>query len=116
MTEREMLELAARAMGFDVKSDDSHSYPYIDVSKCNDGIYESWSPSHDIADCADMEARLMIDVNWTTCEALCFAWNKKHGRIVAKVVDAFANHNNDRQRARMMASTRAAAALAEGME
>jgi hypothetical protein len=104
MTEREMLELAAKAMGFEICV-----YTSICYINTGDGGTRHWNPLRDKADCADMEAKLMIDVMW-----------QEHGVLAGDGVEfchePFDAHNNDRQLARMMASTRAAAAIGEMMK
>ena len=100
MTEREMLELAAKACGIDyLTQEEGTVIAWRGREPC------AWNPLHNAADCADMEARLMIDVMW-----------QEHGVLAGDGVEfchePFDAHNNDRQLARMMASTRSAAALA----
>jgi len=103
MTEREMLELAAKAAGIDNLGD---------WSKYHGAFFRGgmsiWNPLTIKGDCADMEARLMIGVEWEPADVVAVI--RGNG-----FTEKYADHNNDRQYARMMASTRAAAAVGGAM-
>jgi hypothetical protein len=108
MTEREMLELAAKALD-DVNIIDEGDM-FVRHCGCN---HENdfctttiWNPLRYAADCAEMEARLMLNIRWYTDAVCSEKWE-------VSFHEYFKDHDNDRQRARMMASTRAAAALGE---
>jgi hypothetical protein len=123
-SDRELLELAAKAFGlnnaqyFYRKPSPALGWPaaeymryYDDDEKCQ----KSWSPLQDAGACARMEAQLRIDVDWFKDKLTCYAWDIEHEEILAACEEFYADHGNDSQRARMMASTRAAAAIGRSM-
>ncbi len=104
-TERELLELAAKACG-------------INTSRClqyADGAFDwtekvgRWNPLSDDGDCARMEAKLGIDVYWH--QQYVKAWADKTGSIPADYFD----HNGDKNAARRAASVAVAAKIGRSM-
>jgi hypothetical protein len=101
---KELLELAARAMGEKVPP-----LFYPDGAACLLSG-QHWDPTEDDGDCARLEAAVKLDVVW-------------HPRFVdvistnpyVAVKEDYADHN-DRQAARRLASTRAAAEVGRGMK
>jgi hypothetical protein len=103
MADRSVVEDAARAAGHQPArwSDDGH---FLLLT----GAQAPWNPALDDGDCARLEAACSIDVNWYD------------ERVVASIsldvvdgIDAdefYVTHAEDRQAARRLASTRAAAA------
>lgn len=110
MNNQELLEFAAKARG--LEADKS---PYNGGGKNNtgfdvignlvldwhDGVV--WNPLTNIADCAEMEAHLEIDVSWFKDRVECCTY-----RFLAK--EHYSNHPT-KQSARMLASTRVAAEI-----
>lgn len=101
MTEREILELAAKACGQPAER--------LDVGAWCDC---AWNPLHDDGDCARMENMLGIDVTWH------FAFipfvQSKHGDFL--LCEFIHNHKDDRGAARRMASLRVAAEIGKAMK
>lgn len=104
---RELLELAARACGINTRSDKSGVW----IVESDGSPVRRWAPHLDDGDCARLEAAAKLDVVW-------------HPRFVdvistnpyVAVKEDYADHNNDRQAARRLASTRAAAEIGRGMK
>ena len=88
-TERELLELAAKACGADFRS-------YLDC-----GL---WNALMNDGDCARMEAQLSVCVEWS--EAWVISW---HGNVQQTVL--FSTHNGDKNAARRAASVAVAAEI-----
>jgi len=92
----ELLELAARAAGMWDPTD-----PSMGLLKSN-GQY--WNPLTDDGDCARLEGEVRINLKWLPQAVIALSHD---GVIYA--TEAFLDHNNDRQAARRLASTTAAA-------
>ena len=107
---RELLELAARAAGIE--------HPGGEHSIENDGrLWDCerlrwWNPLTDDGDCARLEAAVLLDLCW--CDEI--------GEVTVigpqskRSTEHYSDHNNDRQAARRLASTRAAAEVGRGMK
>jgi hypothetical protein len=95
MTDKELLELAAKATGITVKFGEN-DYSYTTSA----GLSNKWNPLIDDGDEARLEAALKLDVVW------CFYTVK-----VGESTEYYDQHNGDRQAARRRAGTRAAAAI-----
>lgn len=94
MTDRELLELAAKAAGlWDYKND------CIDVP---------WSARNDDGDCARLESALGIHVTWHSDGVVC-------GKRIWQAIEMFDAHGGDKQAARRMASLRVAAEIGKAM-
>jgi len=91
MTDREMLELAAKA----VYGEFGHQM-----------IESGWNPLEDDGDCARMESKLSIDVEW--CMYVAFVCL---GLASKSFCELYANHKGDKDKARRHASTRLAAEI-----
>lgn len=115
MTDRELLELAAKAAGMviawigDVARDCTHL-------KKDAPMYRApmWNPLADDGDCARMEARLGIDVRWShymmdTDDECVVCGHLRHDP------NAFEPYGADKQAARRRASVRCAAIIGEAM-
>jgi len=112
---KELLENAAKAMGFEVVGyDDELDYLLIDsgIEDCP----SPWNPLTIDADCARMEAELGIDVEWFKSYVLARIKEDFIDVTLHSAIAPYCNYNNDRQAARRMASTRVAAAIGERME
>jgi hypothetical protein len=92
MTEREELEYAANAIGKELE--------FIIISR------DFWNPREDDGDCGRLEAALGIDVFWY--DDFVEVQEKKF--VVVHAVE-YADHNNDKQKARKHAVTRLAAEI-----
>lgn len=110
-SDRELLEMAAKAAGRVGFWDEDDEY----FGLHEDGFLGQieWNPTADLCDCADMEERLKINIQWR--RNYVEAEIRRHGKDTHVAAEVYADHNNDRQRARMMASTRAAAAIGRSM-
>lgn len=100
MTDREMLELAAKAM---------HAKP---DEQAHDGTLlfgrARWNPLVDDGDCARMEAAIGIHVTWHSDGVVC-------GKRIWQETAMFEDHNGDKQAARRIASLRIAAEIGKAM-
>lgn len=108
-TEREQLELAAKACGYNVKfvigkyaKDDALGLFMLDYETSN---RRSWNPLTDDGDCARMEAKLGIELTWFFDRVDALACD------IATVVRYFKDHNNDKNAARRAASMAVAAEI-----
>lgn len=106
MDDREMLELAAKAMGIKLSRWNSDNQAYrLDR---DDGGW--WNPLKDDGDCARLEAALSIDITWfdNRVEATCYTEQANF-----KVIDAAAHYEDfpDKQSARRHASVQVAAEI-----
>ena len=101
-TDRELLELAAKAEGREL----GYWCPTNNAFWCG----EYWSPHTNDGDGARLEAALGIDVEWhnvgVRCAKLTGAWCDD---IVAR--ETYADHGGDKQAARRLASLRVAAEI-----
>ena len=104
--EKELLTLAAKACGFIFNPT---------ITDCNLwGCFEddraqtayAWNPLHSPGDCAEMEDKLMIHINWSKTFIAAESYDYQ-----VWVDENYADHNNDRGAARRLASTRVAAEI-----
>ena len=108
---REDLEMAARAAGLHLAWRGEPPSPHVSgEAEFGDADYLLyWNPGEDDGDCARMEAVVGIDV----------LWFRRLVRVCVSgqgIVDAdFADHANDRSRARRYASVKLAAAVGRAM-
>lgn len=114
-TRREMLELAARAMGI-TYYDDNSAWPHQDncaywnhEDLCTCGA--RWNPLDSDADCFAMETALELGVSFY---AGFLAVSKHQKGSVA--MENYADHANDKRAARRLAATRAAAEIGRRMK
>jgi hypothetical protein len=123
MTDREMLELAAKAAGLVVvrsRLDDPAVNDFLirDSARNQHQTLGPWSPLTDDGDCARMEAALGIDVRWGfyvyntdgSEEQIGVICGDYHGTL-----NAVEPYGADKQAARRLASTRVAAMMGEAM-
>lgn len=102
MTDRELLEAAARAAGITIVdwiSTAQGMCPYIS-DDIPGKVGFLWSPMHDDGDEARLEAVLGMDVEWFGA-----------GVSVCGTMELYSDHSNDRQTARRRAGVRAAAEI-----
>jgi hypothetical protein len=96
MDDSEMLELAARACGYQVAA----SYDHYVIIRSRDGyrFTLNWQPHIDLYECLQMEITLRLTIAW---EPMKNSW-----RVGAIVGDTFAwlAEHQDRQRASVMAA------------
>ena len=108
--ERELLELAAKAMGINLVVEDiphrSQIYGKETVYRIDGNACNSWNPLTNPGDCAEMEAKLGIDVKWAVAYVKSMAgdWSERY------YYEDYADYPT-KNAARMMASTRAAAEI-----
>lgn len=116
---KELLELAARACGITVIRSRLHDPGFQDflIQGSARNTTESlggWNPITDDGDCARMEAQLGIDIEWRVTEGCVVAKARIDGDLRWRF-EYFADHNNDRNSARRLASTRVAAEIGRRM-
>jgi len=107
-TDQDLLIAAARAAGKDLAQASwggslDGFYWVIDDQP---GRVEYWNPLRDDGDCARLEAACGLDVTWVDIGVASGAH-----REPVQEFELYSAHSGDRQAARRMASTRAAAAL-----
>ena len=116
-TDRELLELAAKAAGVAFDPDKSMPHPANGAFwglwlRINGEPYEGqrryWCPHKDDGDSARMEAALGIHVAWHSDGVVC-------GLRWAGSTELFDDHGGDKQAARRMASLRVAAEHGKAM-
>ena len=102
-TEREQLELAAKACWIEIDHW-RRDMPMVNICEYDASEYQAWNPLHDDGDCARMEAQLSVCVEWS--EAWVISW---HGNVQQTVL--FSTHNGDKNAARRAASVAVAAEI-----
>lgn len=102
MTDRELLEFAAKAAGI------AGFWVDVGLNTGSDASPMIWDPRNDDGDCARMEAALGIHVTWHSDGVVC-------GKRIWQETAMFEDHNGDRQAARRIASLRIAAAIGKAM-
>lgn len=114
-SDRELLELAAKAYGIDgeygVAFDDFYYQGNTQglITELPDGQSYVWNPLTDDGDCARLEAVCQINLYWGT--------DFIHAGIRnVNVFEQYALHNNDRHAARRRASTKVAAIIGKNIE
>lgn len=95
-TDRELLELAAKAAGIKLLP--------------GAPAWHRWNPLIDDSDEARLEAQLGIDITWSISRV-----SAQHRLGLIFVTETFDDHNGDKQKARRYAGTRAAAEIAKGL-
>lgn len=95
-TEREQLELAAKACGIEGLWVESNQCIQLDTGPLRWVKY--WDPKNDDGDCARMEAQLGIDVKWYKSGVIA------HIRDTGIQSEVFINHASDKNAARRAAS------------
>lgn len=116
MTDREMLELAAKAAGLRfawepaLRADDTESLEPIVFS--DTGFGEYWNPLTDDGDEARLEAALGINIQWDKASV----YAAHFGNMEFVTVERYADHGGDKQAARRLAGVRAAAEIGKSME
>lgn len=100
MTDRELVELAAKAVRYDTLGSWDESWGCITD---HEGFV--FDPLDDDGDGARMESALKMNVIWT-----------KYSVRVGGCKEYFSDHNGDRQEARRRASVRAAAEIGKAMQ
>lgn len=116
MTEREMLELAARAFGrWGDRSKYIESVYDYDSPHCGSSAiqwdeysHDTWNPLINDGDCARMESALRIFVSWGGRIVQCSTCDICEEQLLRV-------HGGDRMAARRMASLKVAAAIGKAM-
>ena len=106
MTEKELLEFAAKAAGGKFESG-----CFFTIDGPDGDHQDGWNPRHDDGDCARMEAAIGIGVMW-------FAQTVAAYKLIPKVeiTEVYQHHGNDRNKARRYASTALAAKIGKAMQ
>jgi hypothetical protein len=97
---RELLELAARAMPFELMPCSCKIQP------CRSDNGKHWQPDINSDDCAEMCAALGINTEWWNLHVICVL---PSGEPLA--IENFADHKNDRTAAWRMAALRVASEI-----
>lgn len=100
MTDRELLELAAKAAGI--------VHYQSDRPFGSDAPY--WNPLTDDGDVARMEAKLGLNILWTDEHVIAYQRGKSGNP------EKYSFHDGDKQKARRYASTKVAAEIARSNE
>lgn len=96
-TEREQLELAAKACWIEIDHW-RRDMPMVNICEYDASEYQAWNPLHDDGDCARMEAQLGIELTWFFDRVDALACD------VAPVVEYFKDHAGNKNAARRAAS------------
>ena len=115
---RELLELSAKAMGYEVMPPQPIDGEWI---WCGDGQGRpfTWIPHRDKAQCFDMECALKIRIEWDKTTLPGVMASHEHSDELGDVsvaAELFEWHNNNRAKARMRASLRVAAEIGRRMQ
>lgn len=115
--DRELLELAAKAMGLALSWHDWGDFGLQPMAAKMGEVCAgptTWNPRTDDGDCARMEAALGIDVEWHNVGVRC---SKLTGAFSDDIVarEPYDYHNGDKQAARRLASLRVASAIGKAM-
>ncbi len=104
---KELLELAARAAGYDLDWCAETGRPAI---RDQHGGADYWDPTADDGDCARLEASLDLHIEWWITCVTATRYD------VGRKTSACELYGDDRQAARRLASTRAAAEVGRQMK
>lgn len=107
-TDRELLELAAKAEGRTLKI-----MTQIMADGSKEEFVACWHPGRDDGDCARMEAALGIGVEWYS-DSVVVCKRERHSSPRVRAA-AYAAHGGDRNSARRDASLQLAAAIGKAM-
>jgi hypothetical protein len=112
MSDKYMLEMAAKAMGYEL---DFESYTAMNLHRPmathigDEHTWFAWNPLASSANCFEMETAIGIDVLWFDDHITALPYRDE----AINVQEYFANHSNDKNAARRMASCRVAMAIGE---
>lgn len=101
MTDRELLEFAAKAAGLTYR-DDLWDGGHM---QRHDGLWMKWRPLEDDGDEARLEGALCLNVSWGMASV-----------TVDSATERYSDHGGDKQKARRRAGVRAAAAIGKEMQ
>ena len=115
MTDKELLELAAKAAGLIVRDDVGQSDDGLAIGN-GDGDLVSWNPLADDGDALRLAVKLKIDIEWRYGEVWAYRHASADGDCFS-AIEAAADHDPEiigtGDRATRRAITRAAAAIGE---
>lgn len=109
MNDRELLEMAAKAAGYEVEFDHK-GIAHIHEGSGNQS-WSQWNPLDDDGDCARLESAVGIDVAWRGL----FVVAEMKDRIFHSY-EFFKDYDGDKNRARRYASTKCAAEIGRNMK
>ena len=110
LTNRELLELAAKAAGLNISGLDE-AFPAGGILIVDsDGNDFDWNPLEDDGDCARLESACYLYVEFHNIWVVVSS-----GLSSSSIREAYADHNGDRNAARRLASVRAAAEIGKTM-
>lgn len=124
MTTREMLTLAARAMGRCAHTEtrlerwedgNDAGTDHICVACGADVSGHRWKPDADSGQCADMCAALLIGTMWWNHKVECWCVDELKDINIDSTPEQFADHNNDKSAAWRLAALRVTAEIGKGM-
>lgn len=110
MSEREMLEYAAKACGYTPDGSFGRGLLVVVNVGQRDQRAFGFDPLHDDGDGARMEATLGISVDWTSTYVMADS-----EKLPDCMIEPFNPHNGDKQAARRLASLRVAAEIGRAM-
>lgn len=111
---RELLELSAKAMGYEpLEPRANFVTEYLLCQHENHQL--EWHPHTSWHQCFDMECALEIHVSWYTHDKDDMYVASNDGAFI-EFLEQFADHDNDRTKARMMASLKVAAEIGRRMQ
>lgn len=108
MTDRELLEFAAKAAGiewFGIFGDSECECRFLDIGE--DTVVE-WNPLTDDGDEARLEAVMGFNVEWRLQQV-------RVSSLQGGAIESYADHSGDKQKARRRAGVRAAAAIGKDL-
>jgi hypothetical protein len=103
MTDKELLELAAKAAGIESVGTFGEMLEIKGVFRDGRTYIDEWNPLTDNGDCFRLETARGLSLKWNYSDG----WVKSYNHSGA-YTEFFADHNGDKDKARRYASTRAA--------
>lgn len=110
MSEREMLEYAAKACGLRAQWCATSRTMLLLDTESNAGC-EEWNPKDNSGDGAEMEAKLGIEIKWFEYDCDASVGDEHTYRT-----EHYKDHDDEKQPARRMASLRVAAEIGKAMK
>lgn len=114
MSDRELLVLAAKAVGMKTGPESpwfeySDLHGFRELNQDGSAVVFQWNPRNDDADAFRLESALGLSFSWSL-----WSVSSGHGSVFQSF-ELFKDHGEDRNKARRMASLRAAAKLGRSL-
>ena len=111
---RELLELSAKAMGYEVMPPQPIDGEWI---WCGDGQGRpfTWLPHRDKAQCFDIKCELRVDIDWWEALGSVQARKASPANHIS-IFEKFSDHDGDHAKAHMIAVLRVAAEIGRRMQ